>query len=142
MWCVGRFVDSVFVMICPFEFRGRRSGNLDARASPRRTSDAVKSASAPCRNGGQPVGGKPFGFDGERRLDKTGHDQRSTFRLTSRTHMTNVGHSPFVSTRTSSLGRPMRPKLDTDRRCVCWVGSVRGRFHSNTPPEETPDGKS
>ena len=33
-------------------------------------------SSAPCRNGGQPVGGKPFGFDGERRVGRTGHSER------------------------------------------------------------------
>jgi hypothetical protein len=38
-------------------------------------SEAVKSASAPCVMG-QPVGGKPFGFDGERGAGRTGHRER------------------------------------------------------------------
>lgn len=36
---------------------------------------ATKGAS-PCRNGGKPVGGKPFGFDGERRFGRTRQSER------------------------------------------------------------------
>jgi hypothetical protein len=59
-------------------------------------SEAVKSAlQAPCRNGGQPVGGRPFGFDGERAPVEATDDERLLSGVTARKEANGAGAVKF-----------------------------------------------
>jgi len=71
-----RGLSAGFVLCHDVTFRAFAVAGL-ATSTPVRSAGrierAVKSAFAPCRNGGDPLGRQPFGFDGVRRAARTGH---------------------------------------------------------------------